>query len=255
MGGMDRRELEASWEKEEREPFSGWDFSHLKGRLLDDDPPWSYHDLAAEKMRSASSVVDIGTGGGERLLDLRPAWPAKVAAVEEYPPNVKLATDRLSPFGVRVVEAGDSPPAIWPFADGEFDLVLNRHSGINHPEIGRVLAPGGSFLTQQVHGMWGHDLMAVFGAKPQWPWATPATYGPRLESAGLTITDVREWQGRLEYTDVGAIVYHLKAVPWMVPGFSVKTHLPALHRLQDRLESGRGLSFFASVYLIAARKA
>ncbi|MEK7766260.1 MAG: methyltransferase domain-containing protein [bacterium] len=251
---MNRNELEDSWRREEQEPFAGWDFSHLKGRLLEDNPPWSYPARAAELLRRSAAVVDLGTGGGERLLELREAWPVKVAATEDHPPNVRLAAERLAPLGVRVINVSASPDASWPFADGEFDLVLNRHSAINAPEIARILAPGGTFLTQQVHGMWAHDLLAVFGAKPQWPWATPATYVPQLEAAGLQAVAIKEWQGRLVYTDVGAIVYHLKAVPWMVPGFSVKDHRRCLHELHDRLESGTPLSFFAALYRIEARK-
>ncbi len=79
--------------------------------------------------------------------------------------------------------------------------------------------PGGTFLTQQVHGLWAQDLLAVFGVRPQWPDATPAYYLPRLKRAGLQIERVEEWQGRLIFTDVGAIVYYLKAVPWNVPDF------------------------------------
>gem|GEM_PF-1972829 len=36
-----------------------------------------------------------------------------------------------------------------------------------------------------------------------------------------------DWQGALCFTDVGAIVYYLKALPWPVPGFMVEMHLPA----------------------------
>lgn len=35
-------------------------------------------------------------------MELRDAWPARVTATEEHPPNFQLATDRLSPLGVRV---------------------------------------------------------------------------------------------------------------------------------------------------------
>lgn len=250
---MDRSDLTSQWEAEEQRPFTGWDFAHLNGRMTGSEPPWSYPDRAIALMKTSSSMLDIDTGGGERLIELRTAWPGKVAATESYPPNVKLATERLGPFGVTVVDV-PSTGAPLPFADGEFDLVLNRHAGINVAETARILAPGGTFLTRQVHGMWAHDLMAVFGAKPQWPWATPKKYGPELESAGLTIVDVKEWEGRLTFTDVGAIVYYLKAVPWLVPEFSVTEHLRSLHALQDRLESGEPLSFFAGLYLIEARK-
>ena len=89
---------------------------------------------------------------------------------------------------------------------------------------------------------------------PQWPDATPEKYLPLLEAAGLTIVTVEEWEGRLVFADVGAIVYYLKATPWEVPGFTVRTHLPSLLALQERLEAGEELGFHAAKYLIEARK-
>jgi SAM-dependent methyltransferase len=207
-----------------------------------------------ELMRGARSAVDLGTGGGERLLKLREAWPPRVVATEDYAPNVRLATERLSPFGVLVVDSPVGDADVMPFVDGEFDVVLNRHSGFNAAEVARVLAPGGTFLTQQVHGLWAEDLLAQFDAKPQWPDSTPEKYVPRLEAGGLTIVDRREWSGHLAFTDVGAIVYYLKAVPWLVEGFSVETHLPYLLALQRRLESGEELAFTARKYLLEAYK-
>ena len=141
-----------------------------------------------------------------------------------------------------------------PFAAGEFDLVLNRHAGFNANEVARILAPGGTFLTQQVHGLWAYDLLAVFDAKPQWPESTPEKVVPQLQAAGLTIVDVQEWSGHISFSDVGAIVYYLKAVPWLVPYFSVATHIQQLLTLQHRLESGECLAFVAKKYLIEAHK-
>ena len=47
---------------------------------------------------------------------------------------------------------------------------------------------------------------------------------------------------------------NLKAVPWLVPGFSVATHSEHLLTLQRRLERGEGLDFTARKYLIEAHK-
>ena len=91
-----------------------------------------------------------------------------------------------------------------PFRDGEFELVLNRHAQFNPSEVARVLSPGGTFLTQQVHGMWLWDLQAAFDAPPSLPHNSPAKYVPNLEAAGLTMTAVEEWEGRLVFADVGA---------------------------------------------------
>jgi len=251
---MNTNELIETWKNEQQQPFTGWDFSYLDGRMMEEQAPWSYTSRAAELMRQASSVVDMGTGGGERLLKLQEFWPGKIVATENHPPNFRLATERLSPFGVRVVDVQLTDLDPMPFRNGEFDLVLNRHSGLNAREVARILAPGGTFLTQKIHGLWAYDLMAVFDAKPQWPDSTPDKYVPQLKAAGLTIINTQEWSGRLSFTDVGAIVYYLKAVPWLVPGFSVETHSEYLLNLQHRLESGEGLSFSTRKYLIEAHK-
>jgi SAM-dependent methyltransferase len=246
--------LVETWKREEQEPFAGWDFSHLNGRMVEEQPPWSYLARAAELMQQSSSVLDVGTGGGERLLELKEHWPAKVVVTEDYPPNVRLATERLAQLGVQVVEVSLTDADRLPFADGEFDLILNRHSDMNPGEVARALVPGGTFLTQQVHGLWGQDLLAVFDARPLWPEETLAHTASRLEAAGLTIVTAEDWAGSFSFTDVAAIVYYLKAIPWLVPGFSVETHLDRLLALQGRLERGEGLVFEARKYLVEARK-
>jgi SAM-dependent methyltransferase len=252
---MDHGQLVDAWKHEEEQPFTGWDFSYLDGRMDEELPPWSYLARARELMRRSSAVLDMGTGGGERLLELRDDWPEKVVVTEDYPPNVRLAEDRLGPLGVTVVPVALTRDGPMPFASREFDLVLNRHSGLNCAEVARVLAPGGAFLTQQIHGLWAGDLLAEFGAAPPWPDATPGYYVPRLEAAGLSVEQVEEWQGRLAFHDIGAVVYYLKAVPWLVPGFSVETHAHHLVRLGRRLRRQGELVFSARKYLIQARRA
>ena len=66
--------------------------------------------------------------------------------------------------------------------------------------------------------------------------------------------DAQEWSGRLAFSDVGAIVYYLKAAPWLVPGFTVESHFKYLLGLESRLLDGEELAFEARTYLIEARK-
>ncbi|MBN2239799.1 MAG: class I SAM-dependent methyltransferase [Dehalococcoidales bacterium] len=251
---MDKSKYIKAWKDEERQPFTGWDFSYLDGRMLEEQAPWSYTTRAAELMDHATSVIDLGTGGGERLLKLKEHWPAKVVATEAYPPNLKLASQTLGHLGVQVVDVSQNMFTVMPFSDGEFDLVLNRHSGFNPREVPRILAHGGTYLSQQIHGMTFRDLKVAFGEKHPYSFAVPEFFLPQLESAGMTVTDLREWEGRITFTDVGALVYYLKAVPWMVTGFSVDTHKEYLFKLQDRIDKGEKLVFTQKRYLFEARK-
>jgi hypothetical protein len=76
----------------------------------------------------------------------------------------------------------------------------------------------------------------------------------KLVAAGFQVLDGQEWRGKTRYLDVGALVYDLKAIPRLVPGFSVDGHLDTLLRLQERLEKDQELAFQSCLFLILARK-
>lgn len=244
-------ELIAQWKKNEAAPFAGWDFSYLAGRHDEDLPPWNYAALARAEAQRSTCLLDMQTGGGEVLASLAP-FPGKAFASEGYAPNVAVAQARLAPLGVEVVQREES--ARLPFDDESFDLVLNRHGGLRLGEIARVLKPGGVFLTQQVAGTTLSDLQARFGAKPKWPEATFANALAGARQSGLTIARAEEWNGFERFYDVGAVVYFLKAIPWLVDDFSVDGHLPALRDLQGDLERKGVLSFAIGRYLVKAVK-
>jgi ubiquinone/menaquinone biosynthesis C-methylase UbiE len=140
---MTDAELLQSWGSEEQRPFTGWDFSYLDGRIHQEQLPWSYAARAAALLDQSAAALDVGTGGGEQLLGLRDHWPPRLTATEDHPPNLRLATERLEPLGTRVVPVRLADDAPMPFADDEFDLVLDRHSAFNWNEVARVLARAG----------------------------------------------------------------------------------------------------------------
>ena len=251
----DRPEQFDTWKRDERAKFTGWDFSYIRHRMTEDKPPWSYANRARELMQGATSLLDMGTGGGERLLELKEYWPPKVTVTEAYPPNNKLVQARLTPLGVAVFDTDLSTTGPMPFASNEFDLVLNRHAAFNPQHVARILDAGGTFLTQQVHGRSTEDLIRFFNSEPAWPLATPDFYEPELNAAGMAIKDIREWSGHIRFCDVGAVVYYLCATPWLVPGFSVDSHLESLMALQTKLDAGELLNFETRRYLIEASKA
>ncbi len=171
------------------------------------------------------------------------------------PPNYVLALRRLSPYGVEVVQTKSSSlKEKLPFADGEFDLVLNRHSAYNASEVARVLKSHGFFLTEQVDGRDLEDLCKVFGCKPQWSFFTLNFALNTIKSTELVVVDAQEWKGKTVFKDVGALVYFLKAIPWIVPGFTVKIQFDNLLKLQERIEKEEKLTFTQRLFLIKAEK-
>jgi SAM-dependent methyltransferase len=122
-----------------------------------------------------------------------------------------------------------------PFVDGAFDVVVDRHSSYWPCEVARVLRPEGTFLTQQA-GLGGRELLREFGrplpAKPSFDLAFALA---QLAGEGLEVIRAEEAETPMRFLDVGALVYYLRAVPWLVPGFDVETDRDVLLRLHGEI--------------------
>ncbi len=249
---MNKKLLLKLWRKEENAPFQGWDFSYLDKRMKSESPSWNYIKMAKKLVRHSSFLLDIDTGGGERLLELAPL-PKNSYATEGYKPNVKVAKKNLKKVGVKVIEA-DSAHKI-PFDDGYFDLILNRHGAINAKEIYRVLKTGGIFFTQQVDCKRNLvDLIKAFNCKPKWTFNNLSYRKKELKKQGFEILKTAEWKGKIVFKDVGAIIYFLKYTAWLVDDFSVSSHLRYLERLQSKLEREGMLIFTLSNFMMLVKK-
>jgi SAM-dependent methyltransferase len=223
-------------------PFSGWDFGWLDARSSSEELPWRYAADVAARSAAAACMLDQGTGGGEVLAAIEPR-PARTVATESWPPNVPVAAGRLHPLGIPVIQCDAAPdnmtelaasddvnrPGRLPFRDESFDLVINRHESFRGDEVFRVLAAGGTFITQQVDYHSDDDLFRLLGLDPP---RTAQTWLPlavdQLSGAGLVITRSETGQGNRSFEHIGAVVYYLKIVAWAIPEYRLEAFLPRL---------------------------
>jgi SAM-dependent methyltransferase len=245
---------------EKARTFSGWTFDELDVRHLDARMPWDYVAIAREHASRARSIVDLGTGGGDRYSTIlggrgsaQPgaAVPQRHAvATEEWHVNAPVARDRLGPLGVDVVRADSLR---LPFADGAFDLVLDRHEALEPPEVARVLRPGGRVITQQVgHDTWP-ELQRFFPAV-EFPDHFRA-YQVGFRAAGMTIEDARCHEERVAFVKLGELVYMMLLTPDMFPGFDPIAEIDAVLAMEDALRGAEGIMVTETHYLLVARKA
>ena len=237
--GLARRDFDELLAEAEVAPIRGWDFSWLEGRATEERPEWSYSRLAAERVgRGARAVLDIQTGGGEvfeEILARAGSSPERLAVTESWPPNVAQAAARLERLGIVVSEAPDG--GSLPYDDGTFDLVLSRHPNRwSWPEIARVLRPGGTYLAQHVGPGSNHELTEFFlGPTDIGDARRPERASAEATAAGLRIEDLRAQSLRVEFFDIGAVVYFLRMVIWTVPGFSAEQYRPRLRELHEQI--------------------
>ncbi|MEW9547260.1 class I SAM-dependent methyltransferase [Nonomuraea sp. NPDC050783] len=230
----------------------GWDFSWLDGRATEERPSWGYARLLAGRMAAARAALDLQTGGGEILAGL-PVLPPVTVATESWPPNLRLAAARLRPRGAWVVADDDEPRL--PFAAGAFDLVTSRHPVRTWwAEIARVLRPGGTYFSQQVGPRTVFELAEHFLGPLDGSAREPGETAKDAGAAGLEVVDLRSERLRMEFGDIGAVVYFLRKVIWIVPGFSVERHAGELRALHERIEAEGPFVAHSSRFLIEARK-
>jgi SAM-dependent methyltransferase len=238
-------------------PVEGWDFSWFEGRATEQRPSWGYARLLVQRVGRQTSTLDLQTGGGEvfaRVLAQVERRPGRLAATESWPPNVAIATSNLAPFGASVVEIADDAPL--PFSDQDFDLVVSRHPVVTiWPEIARVLAPGGCYLSQQVGAGSNQELIDfMMGPQPRSEARRADRAVGEANAAGLAVVDLREESLRVMFNDVGAVVYFLRKVLWTVPDFNVEKYRSRLLALHERINRDGPFVAHSKRFLIEARK-
>ena len=236
-------------------PTSGWDFSWLGERMSMSGVPWDYRAIVEAEVARATRMLDMGTGGGERLAAMK-SRPGQTVATEGWAPNVPVAAARHAPLGITLVhdegaidnvDQTERPPrGRLAFRDAAFDLVINRHEAFVAAEVFRVLGSGGRFVTQQADSA-GGDAGELLGLPPPPGRLFDQSFATaQLAVAGFVVYEGADAIETITFSDVGAFAWYLRMVPWAVPGFTIDAHRPALERLHTSGESivVRGLRFW-----------
>jgi hypothetical protein len=245
--------------------FQGWDFSWLTGRSDDPKTPWRYSQLVAEVLARSRRAPDIDTGGGEALAARAP-FGGSVVATEGYPPNILVAGANLRSVVVPLIGVESAPDNIdqeratpsdtashLPFRDGAFDLVVNRHSSYWPSEVARVLGVGGTYLTQQ-RAEGDDELLRTFGrATHPGPDFDLAFAVRQLRDVGFDIVRAEESDATVRFFDVGALVYYLRAIPWIVPNLDVEADRETLVRIHDTINADGSFGVASYRFVIEAR--
>ena len=240
------------------EPIEGWDFSWFDGRAIEDRPSWGYAGRLAPLYSAAEAVLDLQTGGAEVYAEALAAAdprPSAVLATESWSPNLELARARLADFGGRVYQVPDD--ADLPFTDASTDVVSSRHpTATRFDEIARVLRAGGTFISQQVVGLTTNRELYEFFLGPQDHDAEDGLRRIRegVAEAGLRLDDLRYEETRVEFFDVGALVYFLRKVPWTVPDFTVERYRDKLIEAHaEILQNGAFVSYSRHALVVATK--
>jgi SAM-dependent methyltransferase len=244
-----------SYLKDIEKPFSGWDFSYITetGRLCSGMLSWSYGSMVLPLIQRSTSILDMGTGGGELLSRLQP-FPKKVCATEGYLPNVPVARKRLEPLGVVVFQIGEDD--ILPFNDKQFDLIINKHESYSPSEVRRVMTDDSIFVTQQVGGTDCTDINKALGAPINHEFSHwKLSYAVKeLQGNGFEVLEAKEEFPVQRFYDIGALLYYLKAIPWQVPDFKSEKYIAQLYKIYEMIQSKGYFDVKQHRFILKAKK-
>lgn len=241
----------------ERASVDGWGFSWLDGRATEERPSWGYARRLVPRVAAADAMLDIQTGGAEVLaevLDRATGRPSIVAATESWGPNLAIARRNLASRGGWVVDVCDDAP--FPFRASAFDLVISRHPVVTRwDEVARVLVPHGRYLAQHIGSGSNRELTEfMMGSRPASGARSTAKAAADAATHGLEVVDLREETLRVEFYDVGAVVYFLRKVVWTVPDFTVARYHDRLVAMQEQITTGGPFVSHGRRFLIELKK-
>lgn len=228
-----------SWRRALAEDPLGWDFSELRG-YGEDETPWHFGTVAHNLAQVSHHLLDLGTGGGEFLSSLADVAPEDTVATEGWARNVPVATERLRPLGIEVVEYDpDAPGASLPFAEGRFDLVIARHQPFSATDVFRVLSPGGRFATQQIGADNLPELLEAFDLPQPFPEVTLQNIEREITAAGFRVERSDAFRGRAVFTDMISFLRFLRRAPWVAPAdLDVDRYREVLVSIAERIADG-----------------
>lgn len=74
------------------------------------------------------------------------------------------------------------------------------------------------------------------------------------EATGLTVIDLRSARCRMDFFDVGAVVFVLRKCVWWIPDFSVDRYRERLHELDELIRADGPFVAHSSRYFIEAQR-
>lgn len=143
------------------EEAANWDFSNINYEE-EFENSWDMYDEVKKYADEKSLILDLGTGGGEKVLSKMPKDVGMIIGTDLSPNMIKTAKENLAK--TRDIKAKflvmDNLKIEFP--DGLFDIVTARHTVINAKEIYRVLNDTGLLIVRGVnqHDCW--DMKELF---------------------------------------------------------------------------------------------
>lgn len=141
--------------------IKNWNFSMIK---CDEEylTNWHMYDILKKVTTKDSRILDLGTGGGEKVIKLFPKVQ-EIIATDYSPEMIKTANENLLKSNRKNIKFKTMNNLEMHVPDNYFDVVVARHTCIDAKQIYKTLKPNGELILRGVDKMDCWSLKLLFG--------------------------------------------------------------------------------------------
>lgn len=143
------------------EKIGNWDFSQIK-RKTEKLTNWDFYEKIRENSNEKSLCLDLGTGGGEKVLKNYPDV-GMIIATDFSEEMIKTAKENTKKYPDKRVKFVKMNNLEMNFPKETFDLISARHTIINAKQIYNCLDKGGTAVIRGVDKRDCWEIKELFG--------------------------------------------------------------------------------------------
>ena len=141
--------------------IKNWDFSDIK-RIEENLTNWDMYKILRNNSSRESRILDLGTGGGEKVLKYFPEVK-EIVATDFSEEMIKTANENLKKSKRKNIIFRQMDNLNMDTPNDYFDAVIARHTCTDAKQIYKTLKPGGLLIIRGVDKLDCWELKRLFG--------------------------------------------------------------------------------------------
>ncbi|PIQ73594.1 SAM-dependent methyltransferase [Candidatus Roizmanbacteria bacterium CG11_big_fil_rev_8_21_14_0_20_36_8] len=232
----------------------GWDFSKVKH--TSEGVKWELYDEVIKKCKKTDILLDIGTGGGEKVLKIAQNLQL-VIGIDISDGMIDTARKNMLRSKVNNARFFVMDSESIKFPDNMFNIISCRHSDFSPTEVFRLVVQGGIFLSQQVGEADKINIKDFFGRGQAFgvkEGTAMKNYTSLLKDAGFSRVETREYDAIEYYERPEDLVFLLKHTPTVTNFGQESRDFEKLENFIKQNISDKGIKTNSKRYMLIAEK-
>lgn len=153
------------------ENIKNWDFSMINYEE-ESLTNWDFYKLINELSNETAKILDLGTGGGEKILKFIDVY-GEITGTDFSNEMIKTANENLIASGKNNITFRQMDNLNMDTPDNYYDIVIARHTIIDAMQIKRTLKENGTLMLRGVDKLDCWELKLLFGKGQAFTDETP----------------------------------------------------------------------------------